>query len=153
MAKINGSLINGPAQAEHKESFLIELANSCSPKSLSYIIGGVFNITRGPQEKSTDNFNHKWSYVFNKVIKVLDLKEIEMTGRQFTWARHGNNPTYEKLHRVLVITKWEKKFPLFTVEARDRSQSDHVPTVLSTGSSTHVDSAPPFRFERGWFLR
>ena len=78
--------VYGPAQQEHKESFLIELANSCSRETLPYVIGGDFNIMRRPEDKSTDNFDFKWPNIFNQVIEVLDLKEIEMSGRQFTWA-------------------------------------------------------------------
>jgi len=78
--------VYGPAQQEHKESFLIELANSCSHETLPYIIRGDFNIMRRSEDKSTDNFDFKWPNIFNQVIEVLDLKEIEMSGRQFTWA-------------------------------------------------------------------
>ena len=78
--------VYGPAQQEHKESFLIELANSCSRETLPYIIGGDFNIMGRPEDKSTDNFDLKWPNIFNQVIEVLDFKEIGMSGRQFTWA-------------------------------------------------------------------
>ena len=64
-----------------------------------------------------------------------------------------DNPTFEKLDRVLVSTDWEDKFPLSTVEARDRNISDHTPLVLNTGASTHQTEQRPFKFERGWLIR
>jgi hypothetical protein len=76
-----------------------------------------------------------------------------MTGRQFTWAGAGDNPTYEKLDRVLASTEWELNFPLAKGEARDRNISDHAPLVVSTGASTHQSGSRPFRFERGWLLK
>jgi hypothetical protein len=76
-----------------------------------------------------------------------------MTGRQYTWAGSGDNPTYEKLDRVLASTEWEAHFPLTRVEARDQNISDHTPLVVSTGASTHQSVTRPFRFERGWLLR
>jgi hypothetical protein len=91
--------------------------------------------------------------MFNAVIESLDLKEIVMSGRQFTWAGPGDNPTYEKLDRVLVSTEWEIKFPLSTVEPRDRNISDHTPLILNTGASTHSNLQRPFKFERGWLIR
>ncbi|KAG2576652.1 hypothetical protein PVAP13_6NG060815 [Panicum virgatum] len=131
--------VYGPGQQEHKESFLIELANSCS---------------RGrPEDKSTDNFDFKWPNIFNQVIEVLDLKEIEMSGRQFTWASYGDNPIFEKLDRVLVTTEWEENFPISSVQSRDGGISDHTPIVLNTGASTHMNNQPLFKLERGWFLR
>ena len=145
--------VYGPAQQEHKESFLIELANSCSRETLPYVIGGDFNIMRRPEDKSTDNFDFKWPNIFNQVIEVLDLKEIEMSGRQFTWASYGDNPIFEKLDRVLVTTEWEEKFSISSVQSRDRGIFDHTPIVLNTGASAHMNNQPQFKFERGWFLR
>jgi len=38
--------------------------------------------------------------------------------RQYTWTGLGDNPTFEKLDRVLVSTEWEIMFPLTTIEPR-----------------------------------
>jgi len=35
--------------------------------------------------------------LFNAVIESLDLKKIATTGRQFTWAGPGDNPTLRKV--------------------------------------------------------
>jgi hypothetical protein len=109
---------------------------------------GILILCEIPGQKSGD-FDHKWPSLFNVVIESLDLREIVMTGRQYTWAGSGDNPTYEKLDRVVVSTEWENNFPLAMVEARDRNISDHTPLVVSTGASTHQSRTRPFRFERG----
>lgn len=142
-----------PAQEDHKQTFLTELASSCSHEQLPYVIGGDFNIMRRPEDKSTDKFDPKWPDLFNMVLEALDLREIKMSRQQFTWVRHGDDPTYEKLDRVLVSTEWEEKFPLSTVESHNRGQSNHTPLILNTGSSTHVSNPPLFKFQRGWLLR
>jgi hypothetical protein len=108
---------------------------------------------RRSEDKSSGNFDPKWPAIFNAVIESLDLREIVMSGRQFTWAGPGDNPTFEKLDRVLVSTDWEIQFPLSKVEPRDRNISDHTPLVLSTGVSTHLTGNRPFKFERGWLVR
>ena len=108
---------------------------------------------RRPEDKSSGEFEFKWPTLFNAVIESLDLKKIVMSGRQYTWAGPGDNLTFEKLDRVLVSTDWEDKFPLSTVEARDRNISDHTPLVLNTGASTHQTEQRPFKFERGWLIR
>jgi mannosylglycoprotein endo-beta-mannosidase len=108
---------------------------------------------RRPEDKSSGNFDPKWPGIFNAVIESLDLREIVMTGRQYTWAGPGVNPTFEKLDRVLVSTEWEIQFPLTSVEPRDRNISDHTPLVINTGASTHQTGDRPFKFERGWLLR
>ena len=125
------------------------MANTCSRETLPYVIGGDFNIMRHPQDKSFGVFDFKWPTLFNAVIESLDLKEIVMSGRQFTCAGPRDNPLFEKLDRVLVSTDWEDKFPLSTVESRDGNISDHTLLILNTGSSTHQNSQRPFKFERG----
>ena len=146
--------VYGPSQYQNKQTFLAELANTCSKESLPYLIGGDFNIMRRPEDKSSGVFDFKWPNLFNTVIESLDLKEIiVMSGRQFTWAGPGDNPIFEKLDRVLVSTDWEDKFPLSTVEPRDRDISDHTPLILNTGASTHHSVQRPFKFERGWLIR
>ena len=37
--------------------------------------------------------------MFNTMIESLDLREIDLTGRQFTWSNSLHVPTYEKLDR------------------------------------------------------
>ena len=145
--------IYGPAQPQNKSAFLSELANTCSKEHLPYLIGGDFNIMRNPEDKSSVDFDPKWPTLFNAVIESLDLREIVMSGRQFTWAGPGDNPTFEKLDRVLVSTEWENQFPRTMVEPRDRNVSDHTPLVVSTGASTHQIRNRPFKFERGWLIR
>jgi hypothetical protein len=108
---------------------------------------------RKPEDKSCGDFDSKWPSLFNVVIESLDLREIVMTGRQFTWVGAGDNPTYEKLDRVLASTEWELNLPLARVEARDRNISDHTPLVVSTGASTHQSGSRPFQCERRWLLK
>jgi hypothetical protein len=105
------------------------------------------------EDKGSGVFDFKWPNLFNAVIESLDLKEIVMPGRQYTWAGPGHNPIFEKLDRVLASTDWEDKFPLSTVEPRDRDISDHTPLVLNTGASTHQTDQRHFKFERGWLIR
>ena len=108
---------------------------------------------RRPEDKSSEVFDFKWTNLFNTVIESLDLKEIVMSGCQFTWAGPGDNPIFEKLDIVLVSTDWVDKFPLSIVEPRDRDISDHTPLILNTGASTHHSVQRPFKFERGWLIR
>jgi len=91
--------------------------------------------------------------LFNAVINSLDLKELELTGRNYTWANSLLEPTFERLDRVLVSTDWELKFPRATVQALSREISfDHMPLLLSFDLSPG-SSQPLFKFELGWLTR
>ena len=91
--------------------------------------------------------------MFNAIIDGLNLKEIEMSGRKFTWANAKRIPTYEKLDRVLASTEWEHRFPLVTVDALNREISDHTPLLLSTGEKVFRRNQPEFKFELSWLLK
>jgi hypothetical protein len=107
---------------------------------------------RGPEDKSNDNFDPRWPNLFNDVIEHLELKEIEMLGRQFTWADNLDAPTFKKLDRVLTSLEWELKFPKFIVEALDRSCSDHTPLLLNRSVASQLKNHTSFKFELGWII-
>ena len=144
--------VYGAAQPEHKQCFLTELVQCCQNESLPLMLGGDFNIIRGPGEKNKDNYDDRWPSLFNAVINSLDLKELELSGRKFTWANSLIDPTFERLDRVLVSTEWELQFPRTTVQALTREiSSDHTPLLLSFGDTTVTP--PMFKFELGWLTR
>jgi hypothetical protein len=103
---------------------------------------------RHPDDKSTNNFDTRWLNLFNAVLETLQLKEIVMFGRQYTWAGPGDNPTYKKLDRVLVSIEWEHKYPLVIVASRHRNLSDPA-LILKIGASTHQNRQSTFKFKRG----
>ena len=143
--------VYGAAQDQHKQEFLAELARICEQGSKPILIGGDFNILRRKEEKSNDNFNSRWPLLFNAIIESLDLKEIHLSGRQYTWVSRRDTPTYEKLDRVLSNVEWEQKFPLVTVRALDRAGSDHTPLLLDSGEQAHLGNKCRFSFELSWF--
>ena len=142
------------AQDDFKPAFLAELVRTCQQNPLPTLIGGDFNIMRHSKEKNKTNFNPRWPFLFNAVIDSFDLREIELTGRQFTWANSLPDPTFEKLDRVLMSTEWEFKYPMVTVHALDRGVSDHAPLLLDTGDSsfTGIPNSSKWNFH-GFLMR
>ena len=69
---------------------------------------------------------------------MVELREIDLTGRQFTWANSLPTPTYETLDQVLTSVEWEHKFPLVTVHPLNRAISDHTTLLVDSGEATHV---------------
>ena len=91
--------------------------------------------------------------MFNTIIESLDLREIEISGRKFTWANALPNLTFEKLDRVLASVEWEQKFPFVTVQALSRGILDHTPLFVDSGEATHKGNKHSFSFELAWFER
>ena len=83
-----GNLWSG--STNRKGEFLAELVRDCSSCASSpFMVGGDFNIIRSPSEKNNNRYNDTWQRLFNAVIETLNLKEIEMSGRKFTWANYA----------------------------------------------------------------
>jgi hypothetical protein len=61
------------------------------------MVGVDFNIIRSPREKNNLRYEDRWLFLFNVVISNLDLREVELSGRQYTWVNNLQTPTYEKL--------------------------------------------------------
>ena len=147
-------MVYGAAQDVYKSDFLRELVNMAKDNPYPILIGGDFNLLRFPHEKSRGRFDEHWPFLFNVDIDSLDLREVTMLERQFTWANSLPEPTYEKLDRVLMDTDWEEKLPMVTVRALERIEaiSDHAPLLLSIGP-TPRQSKHEFKFELGWMGR
>jgi hypothetical protein len=85
-------------------------------------------------------------------MNILDLRELDLSGRQYTWANNLQSSTLEKLDRILVSMEWELKYPMVTVNALPRTISDHTPLLLNMAmSSQHTPHL--FKFELGWLLK
>jgi hypothetical protein len=78
--------VYGSAHEEFKTTFLPELLRSCQQNFLPTLIGRDFNIIKNSKEKNNDRYSDKWPFLFNAIIDSFDLREIELSGRQFTWA-------------------------------------------------------------------
>ena len=143
----------GPAQDNLKNAFLAEMVNVVGAELNPFLIGGDFNIMRRPEDKNKDNFNPRWPNLFNAVIESLEIKEIELKGRQFTWSNNLDPPTLEKLDRVFMSIDWELKYPNATVEALHRSRSDHTPLLLIDKIASQFGTRSLFKFELGWLIR
>jgi hypothetical protein len=146
--------VYGAAQGVHKHAFLQEMVNLANNTLHPIIIGGDFNLLRYPHEKSKGRFDNHCHFLFNVVIDSVDLREIAMVGRQFTWANGFPDPTYEKLDRVLMDSSWETKFPMVYVRVLLRIQdlSDHAPILLTTRTPS-PERMRSFKFELGWLCR
>jgi hypothetical protein len=142
----NMAVVYGATQESEKENFLSELERMCDTENLPLLLGGDFNIIRNQSEKNNNSYNDRWPSLFNVVINSLDLGELELFSRQFTWANNLQVPTYEKLDKILVSTDWELKFPTITVQSLPRGISDLTPLLVDTRSPSQPNKCT-FKFE------
>jgi hypothetical protein len=111
--EVKWNLVNvyGAAQTERKEPFLAELASFCSKIIEPYLIGGDFNIVRFSLEKNINLNPNRFSKIFNTIININELSEVFISGGIYTWSNNYDNPTPEKLDRIMMSKERETLFP------------------------------------------
>jgi hypothetical protein len=102
--------------------------------------------------KKNSRYRDRWPSLFNVVVNSLNLRELDLSVPQFTWANNLQTSTFEKFDRILVSTDWEVKFLQVIVRALPRGISDHTPLLLDTGTSSQPKSNG-FKFELAWLFK
>jgi hypothetical protein len=80
----------------------------------------------------------------------LDLREIALSGRQFTWANRRETLTFEKSDQILGSVEWEQKCPLVSVRAFTHPGSNRTPLLIDLGHCAHIGNSACFCFELSW---
>ena len=130
--KWNPVNVYGAAHVRNKEEFLMELVQALGYNKLPCVFGGDFNLIRRINERNKIKKLPKWSFYFNSIIEHWGLKELDLSGRSYTWSNNQEDPLFAKLDRILVSSLWEQQFPLVTVRTLVRGVSDHAALLLHT---------------------
>lgn len=109
---------------------------------------GLQPIILQASDKNNSRLNRRQMGRFRQVIDDLELNEIQLNGRAFTWSNAKERPTLERIDRVFVSTDWEQLFPDSFLRALPSTASDHCPLLLS---SVYLAGAKKrFQFESFW---
>ena len=85
---------------------------------------------------------------FCQLIDELELQELHLRGRLYTWSNERDKPTLVRLDRVFVMEDWITDFPDHDLSALALECSDHAPLLLKTDCS--LPHFKRFRFENYW---
>lgn len=113
---------------------------------------GDFNAVRYPEERkgsgNPSNTQRMESAEFNEFIEGMEMLDIPLIGRRFTWVR-PNGSQMSRLDIILVSPSWFDKWSGFVQEVLQRDISDHCPLLLRI---SYQNWGPkPFRFLNCWF--
>jgi hypothetical protein len=87
---------------------------------------------------------------FNIMINDLDLSEVALNGRNFTWSNRRPVPSFSKLDRVLLSHHWNSLATLPSLTDLTTPTSDHAPLNLKFKKIDN-NTYRAFHFERHWF--
>jgi len=82
------------------------------------------------EDKNNENINRAMMGRFRRFVNELELKEIPLLGRRYTWSNERVSPTLVKLDRVLCTNDWEDIYTESMLQTHATEMSDHCPLVL-----------------------
>lgn len=112
------------------------------------VIVGDFNLIMRMEDKNNSNVNRGLMTAFRRFLSEVQLKDMYLHGRRYTWSNEQQNATMVKLDRVLYNEQWNTAFPNCLLQGLSTSALDHCPLILVTNNS--FKPCRQFRFENMW---
>ncbi|XP_028078606.1 uncharacterized protein LOC114280437 [Camellia sinensis] len=112
-------------------------------------MGGDFNEIKNISERIGCSRRDRGMRDFNNMIAQLELIDIPMLGKKFTWCNSQVREKWSRIDRFLLNYEWVQNFS-FKLWGLPRFLSDHCPIILMEDDR---DWGPkPFRFLNAWLL-
>jgi len=85
---------------------------------------------------------------FRRFLDDVEIKEIPLLGRKYTWSNERSSPTLVRLDRAFCCLDWDAIFPDAVLQSSASVVSDHCPLVL--GMKVSTSGKRRFHFESFW---
>ena len=139
------TVVYGPQDDQEKLQFLGELRWISQDVLDKWLIIEDFNLILHASDKSNDNLNRHMMGAFRDLVHDLNLKELNLRGRKFTWS---NDRTQTRIDRAFCTAEWDLMKPNVFLQALSSRVSDHCPLLLAAHESIRKHYG--FRFEAFW---
>ncbi|CAL5339220.1 unnamed protein product [Camellia sinensis] len=114
-----------------------------------WCIGGDFNEVRSMGERKGCLRRDRGMSEFNEFLEKMELCDLPMLGRRFTWCNSVEGERWSRIDRFVVDLEWLEVFRL-KQWGLPRIVSDHCPLLLM--EDVRNWGPRPFRFINAWFL-
>ena len=123
--------VYGPSTDQLKPAFINEIRSLSSMVNDPWILGGDFNLVRWLIDRSGSQRSFTLMSLFNDLISELELIDIPLQNRRYTWCSNRPEPSHSKIDRILVAPEISLQFPLISLQAMEVLVSDHAPMLLT----------------------
>jgi hypothetical protein len=85
---------------------------------------------------------------FARALNHMEVREIQLTGRKFTWSSNQSTPTLTRIDRAFCTHAWEDFYAQPHIQPLSSSTSNHRPLLITPLSLPKF--SPKFKFESYW---
>jgi exonuclease III len=140
--------VYGPQDDAAKLLLMQELRQIKLTAGERWAIMGDFNLICRASDKSNAQVNRRLLGSFQALREELEVKELQLQGRRFTWSSGSADSTLTKIDHVFISQDWEFMFPHCDLQALGSAVSDHCPMLLTCNPFAWRYRG--FRFESHW---
>ena len=113
-----------------------------------WIIAGDFKTVRSGEDRSTGRATLAEICRFNDAVRDLQIQELPLLDRAFTWSNGQDPPILTRIDRVFINASWDTSMPNSTLHTIPKVTSDHCP--LKVEASTTIPASRIFGYENNW---
>lgn len=92
--------VYGPQGDLEKKMFLRELRHLKRIATSRWLLIGDFNLIYKVEDKNNGRLNRRLVLHFRRTLNHLQVKEIPLAGRRFTWSNNQQEPTLSRIDRA-----------------------------------------------------
>jgi hypothetical protein len=140
--------VYGPQSDQDKMMFINEIKDLKSVVLPQWFLIGDFNLLYRASDKSNHNINRRLLNSFRAAVNLLELSELRLHGRRFTWISTCQQQTRTKIDHAFFSADWNVMFSQCHLAAITSSMSDHCAFLL-IGQVIHRRFRG-IRFENYW---
>ena len=140
--------VYGPQEDGDKVTFLEELEAIRDACAGPWAITGDFNLILNEADKNNERIDRANLHRFQRTVVALELQDMHLHGRTFTWSNERDSPTLVWLNRVLISVDWDEKFPKAHLRGLGTDASDHCALLLQNNLGQMTKAR--FHFELFW---
>jgi hypothetical protein len=76
-----------------------------------WLLVGDFNMIYRASDKNNGRVNQRLMNTFCSLLDGIEVKELHMNGRRYTWSSGTANPTLTKIDHIFATKGWELLYP------------------------------------------
>ncbi|KQJ98320.2 hypothetical protein BRADI_3g36433v3, partial [Brachypodium distachyon] len=127
--------VYGPTAVEEQDEFFQDLMDINQSISGPWILAGDFNIVRSVDDRNYGNASFSETYKFGNLLRDIQVQEIPLTDRNFTWSNMQEVPILTRIDRCFINADWDSVLPNSMLRSLPRTTSDHFPLCLEASTS------------------